>query len=307
MMSAPIRGLGSNQYRSKPSGNRSVLSPQVGLRRQLAAVQSDPLAALAQARQTIAQQRADASDLKTVPLKLAELAASRYPQVRDAALGNPNVPAEVLGTRYIDLGGLTFATRSYYGALKSMAWEHDLELVLSNPACPTWVCVDAASYTWPADMQPGNNELRLQHLAAAHINCPPDIVERHWAPTDGWENWLANSSGSSWKSRSGGHCRTILLQKLHWSPHTLERVAADGHFTARALVAGNRYCPPEALQKLASDSTKTVARAVAGNPNTPPSALDRLLRHREPDVSQAAYRNLNLSSATRAMWQLAHN
>jgi len=272
---------------------------------QITAAVLDPLVILAHTQQTIAHQCAAAQSSDVTPLELAELAASPYPQVRDAALANPAVPTQVLAARYTYLGGMAFVARSFYLDLKGSALRHDLHLVLGNPACPAWVCIDVATHRWPDDMSPGPAETDLQHLAASNHNCPPDIVDRYYRPVDGWEPWLAAPTGT-WDSRAG-YSHHTLLKTLHWPQPTLELIATRGDFNARAGVAENPYCSPAVLQQLAADSTKTVSLAVAGNPNTPPAALDRLLRHREPGVSQTAYNNPNLSATTRAMWQLAHN
>jgi hypothetical protein len=302
MVSARTGGPGSNQYRSRgklfavPSLLGQAGPPTAGGPRGREAQDREANIALRQVQAAIAERLELARDTKTAPELLAELAASPLPAVRGAALSNPETPPGALQYHYMTMGGMTYVS-------DSPALQHELRLLLSNPACPAWVCADAAAYEGDSSWHNATN-VQLQRLAGSHPNCPVETVQQQWGPPDGWDLYITGDLSNWWSKKGPGHGG--LLRILHWPAQLLDSLAAHPDWNVRANVAGNVFCPPATLQRLAADSTKTVALSVASNPHTPAPALDLLLRHKDRGVSHAAFRNPGLSKASRAMWQLVN-
>jgi hypothetical protein len=180
--------------------------------------------------------------------------------------------------------------------------DRDVLSMLRHPGCPSAICTSVLR-GW-GDSQDHTNV----GLAAAHRNCPPELVEELYGPVVGWAQWCGDQAGAleaQWVDRRQVVHDEQDIGRLHWSLGSLQMLAERGGTLVQMAAASNPYtpsaalqrlvshsqhadvlaavaqrldCPPETLWQLSDCSALNVKKVVAGNPVCPPEVLERLSR-----------------------------
>lgn len=223
-----------------------------------------------------------AANPSTPQALLVSLLADDEPDVRNLALGHPNlsesaVPEELRAAQSKQrqehpLVKGPFQSPPFLPATASLGRLVDQDTDWSG----SWV----GHCSYPAGLLP------------EHVDDPDlaDSVAGHpWAPTEVLER-VAQSSGWYARANAGRNVRTPIT--------TLEALAADAESSVRAGVLENRHLPTEHLERLARDESWEVRQELAKRADCPVELLTMLAQDEDEGVRGAVARHRATPAST---------
>ena len=263
---------------------------------------------------------ASASDPRTSPAELRQLARSDSEVVLDLVASHPNTPARVLrrlalvpGEKLVPLRVLqnARASRRLLCRLATHPLMHLRVAVAAHPSTPRAVVealADDDSEYVRAEVAsnehlPSRVVRRLARDCSEHVRCAvalnpaagEDVVEAlladriaavRAAAVHGPGGWLA-----SWPSRVEEDRAVIVRRSLAQQPaveaRILAKLARDPNIDVQMAAATNENTPVGSLELLASASEPRVRSAVASNPSIPSKSLRLLARDDSAYVREA--------------------